>query len=82
MLFAGRGKKRAWNTWKQYHKLTDVLDCISVCPSQENVNTAFPILERFVVLLYDRKSTCTSITNVGKIYFPEKDDYQKNLLLI
>ena len=44
--FAGRGKKKAWNTWKQYGELNNVLDYISVCLSQENVNTALPTLKR------------------------------------
>ena len=79
--FAGPGMKRAWYKWKQYDELTNVLDYISVSPSQENVNTAFSTLERFPVLLPDRTSTCTSI-NVGKIYFPEKVDYQKIFLLL
>ena len=65
-FFAERGKKRTWNTWKQYDKLTDVLDHISVCPSQEHVNTALRTLEKFVVLFHDQASTCTSI-NEGKI---------------
>ena len=71
-FFAERGKKRAWNTRMQYDELTDVLDYISVCPSQENVNTALPTLEKTFVLLYDRASTCTSINECRKDLFPRK----------
>ena len=81
IFFAERRKKRAWNTWKQYDKLVDMLDYISVWTSQKNLNKALPTLEKFVVFLYDRKSTCPKL-NVGKIYFPEKGDYQKNNLLL
>ena len=44
IFFAGRGKERTWNTWKQYDELTDVLDYISVFPSQENLTTALRTL--------------------------------------
>ena len=50
-FFAGRGKNRAWNTWKQYDELNNMLNYISVCPLQVNVNTALPTLEKLVVLL-------------------------------
>ena len=60
-FFAGRGKKRAW---KQYDDLIDVLDSISNCPLQGNVNTALSTLERFTVLLYDRTNAWTSINEM------------------
>ena len=56
-FFAGRGKKVAWNTWMQFDELTIALHAVSSCPSKEGVNVAFPPIERFVVLLYDRTST-------------------------
>ena len=81
-FFAGRGKKRTWNTWKQYVELTDVLDYISACSPQENMNTVLLALERFVVLFYDpkRKRTYASSNECNKDLFSRKVNYHKNFI--
>ena len=50
------GKKTAWNTWNVLPELTDVLLQLSSTPCgiPEYV---IPIIERFVILLYDRTNT-------------------------
>lgn len=53
-LFASTGKKTAWETWKTFHEVRDVLEA----PSNV-LNEAMPVLEHFVVLLFDRNSTST-----------------------
>ena len=67
--------------WKQYDELTDVLDYISFSPSQENVNTALPTLEKLVVLLHDRTSTYTSINECKKNLFSRKGRLTEELPL-
>ncbi len=55
-LFAGREKKTAWAVWDSYPDVTEVFLKLVYCPS-EVPKGHLTILERFVVLLYDR--TCS-----------------------
>ena len=71
-FFTGRGKKNAWNTWKQYEELTVLLSSISIFPSKENVDIALPTVERIVVLLYDRTSMCQTVNECRKDLFSRK----------
>ena len=50
--FAGRGKKTAWATWKSFPEVTDA----SLCMPSEVSEESMLLLERFVVLMYDRTS--------------------------
>ena len=58
--FVGYGKKMAWNIWNALPELTEALLKLSYAPSdiQEDV---IHTIERFVILMYDRTSTCTDI---------------------
>jgi len=51
-FFGGRGKKNAWNTWTKFEELTACLKSLSSNPLIEAVEISFPVIERFVVLLY------------------------------
>ena len=53
--FSGRGKKSGWDTWKVYGDATKAFLSLANAP-QIVTDDAFSILERFVVLLYDRTS--------------------------
>ena len=57
--FVGYGKKMAWNS-NALPELTETLLKLSCAPSdiQEDV---IHTIERFVILMYDRTSTCTDI---------------------
>ena len=55
--FAGYGKKTAWSTWKTLPQLTDALLKLPCAPSKIPED-AMLILERFVILLYDKTGTC------------------------
>ena len=70
--FSGRSKKSAWSTWQVFEELTTVLISIHRCPSEEQVKTIFPVIERFVVLLYDRTSTCSTVNEIRKELFTRK----------
>lgn len=55
--FSGHGKKAEWSTWKSVLELTDALLMLANGPKEipdDAVN-----IERFVILLFDRTSTCT-----------------------
>lgn len=71
-FFAGRGKKVAWKTWKQYDELTDALQSIAFCPPKETMETVLHVIERFVVLLYDRTSICTRVNDCRMELFAKK----------
>ena len=58
--FVGHGKKTAWNTWNVLPELTNVLLQLSSAP-RDIPEDVIPIIERFVILLYDRTNTCTDI---------------------
>lgn len=61
--FVGHGKKMAWSTWNAMPELTNALLQLSSAPSdiEENV---FKTVESFIILLYDRTSTCCVITRL------------------
>ena len=59
-FFAGRGKKTAWDIWGVFPELTATLLILSSSP--EVVDSAcLAVIERFVVLLYDRTSNLTKV---------------------
>ena len=60
--FARHSKKTAWAVWTVLPDLTEALIQLSFAPSGIP-NDAMCIIERFVILLYDRTSKCTDIDN-------------------
>ena len=54
----GHGKKAVWSTWKSLPELTDALLVLADGPN-EIPDDAVNIIERFVILLFDRTSACT-----------------------
>ncbi|KAI0209509.1 Exosome RNA helicase MTR4 [Lamellibrachia satsuma] len=71
--FTGHGKKTAWEIWTVLPELTDALLKLSSAPSDipEDVMHA---IDRFVILLYDRTSTCTNIDKTRKKLFAKKNN--------
>ena len=53
--FRGRGKKTAWDVWNLFSQLTPVLKVLKASP-QEITEECMAVLERLVVLIYDRKA--------------------------
>ena len=62
------GKKTAWNTWNVLPELTDVLLQLSSTPC-DIPEDVIPIIEKFVILLYDRANTCTDINKARQQLF-------------
>lgn len=58
--FAGRGKKTAFDIWKTFDDVTPVFSTLFSNPASFN-NDKMCVLETYVVLLYDRTSTDTSV---------------------
>ena len=69
--FVGYGKKTAWNIWNPLPELTEALLKLSCAPSdiQEDV---MHTIERFVILMYDKTSTCTDIDKARRKIFARK----------
>ena len=56
------GKTTAWNIWNVLPELTDVLLQLSSTPC-DIPEDVIPIIERFVILLYDRTNTLRKLNN-------------------
>ena len=64
----GHGTKSAWSIWNTLPQLTDALLKLSCSPSDAPVEIML-LTERFVILLYDRISTCTNINKAQEGIF-------------
>uniref|UniRef100_UPI003590007E uncharacterized protein n=1 Tax=Myxine glutinosa TaxID=7769 RepID=UPI003590007E len=69
--FAGRGKKTAFDIWKSFPEVTPVFITLTETPSSFN-EEYMSVLECFVVLLYDRTSSETSINAARQHMFSTK----------
>ena len=77
--FVGHSKMTAWSTWNALPDLTDALLTLFSAPSfiEEDV---IHIIERFVILMYDRTSTCHDINKARRKCFSKKNN-MKNIPL-
>ncbi len=69
--FKYKGKKSAWDTWNVFPDLTmTLLDIVDNPSGWKNV---MPILERFIILLYDRTSDLMNVNELRKSLFMLKN---------
>jgi hypothetical protein len=68
--FAGRGKKTVWDIWMAFPIVTSAFCILASNPS--NVEDQLHLLERFVVLLYDRTSNEEKVNEARKKLFSQK----------
>ena len=61
---------------------TAVFKSLSKQPTMKDVQDALPVLERFVVLLYDRESQCQSVNDARKVLFAQKGRTLENIPLL
>ena len=69
--FRGRGKKTAWDVWGVYPELTPVLSILKASP-EDITEESMAVLERFVVLLYDRTSSVTKVNEARQQLFSKR----------
>ena len=70
-FFAGRGKKTAWEVWKSFSSVTDAfLELMSTPGSIHDHN--FALIERFVVLMYDRTSGLHEVNQARQELFCQR----------
>ena len=74
--FVGHDKKTAWNTWNAFPELTDAL-LKSTCAPSDILEDVMHTIERFVILLYDRTSTCTDIDKARRKLFAKKNSVRQ-----
>ncbi|CAC5423003.1 unnamed protein product [Mytilus coruscus] len=70
--FAGRGKKTAWDTWNAFPEVSAAFRQMTDQPSTICRDSILPLLERHVVLLYDRTSESNSVHEARKVLFAHK----------
>lgn len=77
-FFGGRGKKTAWDAWKVFPELTPTLKALMMLP--EDIDDAcMGVIERFVVLLYDRTSSLRKVNEVRQELFSRKARSLENI---
>ena len=69
--FYGKGKKIAMDTWNSFPEVTSAFLSLGNTPAVVD-DTCMAILERFVVLLYDRTSAQTAVNDARKQLFVKK----------
>jgi hypothetical protein len=69
--FAGRGKRTVWYFWKTFSNVTPAFCTLASTPS--SVYDQLDVIERFVVVLYDRTSDEEKVNEVRKQLFAQKD---------
>ena len=72
-FFIHKGKKTAWATSKVFPEVHGAFAALLTAPpSEEELRTHFPIIERFVVLMYDRTSSSESVDTARKELFTQR----------
>ena len=70
--FSSRGKKSACETWDVFPELMDTINALMGRPEVPEVDAAMKVLERFVVLLYDKTSSKSCVNEARVDLFTRK----------
>ena len=65
-LAAADRKKMAWDVWANCDSVTTIFSAIPATPELRTVQESLPVLERFVVLVYDRTSEEEAVNGARK----------------
>jgi hypothetical protein len=76
--FRGKGKKSAWLTWEAYPEVTHALKNLLLMQTDVDSYT-MSILERFVIVLYDRTSDVENLNAAIKQMFTKKARALENI---
>ena len=68
--FVVHGNKTAWSTWNAFPELTYALVELAHVPA-EVTEQIMKVIERFIVLVYNRTSTCAEVDMPGKRCVPK-----------
>ena len=78
LAFSGREKKTAWETWKALPEVTDGFSELQGMPPEIS-EESMSLLERFVVLMYDRTSNIMEVNKARKQLFAHKSRALENI---
>ena len=73
--FAVKGKRTAWTAWDA----TSALCTLSIIPTTGSVMNVLPIIERLIVITYDRGSSESSVNGERLVLFTQKDREIENI---
>ena len=77
--FAGRGKKTAWDIWSVFPEISDTFKALSDSPEEiSSQNMAH--IERFVVLMYSKTSSESTVNNARQKLFYQGSRSLENIL--
>ncbi|KAK3737069.1 hypothetical protein QZH41_013876, partial [Actinostola sp. cb2023] len=74
----GRGKKTAWDVWSVFPELTSTLLTLTSSPEAID-DTCLAVIERFIILLYDRTSNLTEVNMARQYLFSKKSRNLENI---
>ena len=77
--FAGKGKRTAWSAWNVFDDATTALCTLANTPIKENIMNVLPIIERLVVIMYDRGSSESSVNSERQMLFTKKGREIENI---
>lgn len=69
--FTGKGKKTAWETWRSFPEVNSAFEEICTMPNELS-EASILLIERFVVLMYDRVSEDLTVNEARKQLFTKK----------
>ena len=70
--FAGKGKKTAWAAWQAFDEVTNAFEKVTSAPNLDTLQQVMPVLQRFVIIMYDRSSSCNDVNECRKELFAKK----------
>ena len=74
--YVGHGNKTAWTIWNLFPDLNGALLELAHAPAEIS-EQCMHIIERFVILIYDRTSTCTDVNQARKKLFAKTSCVKK-----
>ena len=77
--FRNKEKKTAWHTWDIFPEASPVFSKLSQYPLTVE-QSGMDILERFVILMYDRSSTATTVDEARLDLFARNSDHMRRSL--
>ena len=76
--FASKAKKTAWETWKSFSEVNGAFKELQCMPG-ETSNESMELLERFMVLMYNRTSEATEVNDTRRQLFTQKSRTLENI---
>ena len=70
--FHQKGKKSAWDTWQLFDDVTEAFVKVWEVPSVDRIKELMPLFEQFIIFMYDKTSTCSSVDEARKDLFTRK----------